>query len=350
MLVFCLTGFSQQKYFPEEKSAFFEQLKTYLASSSSKEDKASAEAMMQDFENVWNQDFGPDDTQKAIAFYEMMHAKSGARAYYNIFTFTEMLMEARKSGMGRDDLHRLLVFTVNKFPNRPNYLDKYLKSCRDLFADRVLGEKGAMKWIAHNAQFHFPNETEFLLEVASCDLMLQSPKDQSVIHDTKGVFSMEKHLWTGQGGRVDWTRFNLPADKVYGIVHDYQIDLNTSTYSIDNIDFFNKNIFNYSFPCAFEDAVTNAAPTDKTAYPKAIALDNNSGSATLFEGCSFIGGFGMVGNAINVFGPNIPPSLCLSIKDAPRCVCARNASSFRTTTWSPTRPRGASISTTPLPG
>ncbi len=302
MLVFCLTGFSQQKYFPEEKSAFFEQLKTYLASSSSKEDKASAEAMMQDFENVWKQDFGPDDTQKAIAFYEMMHAKSGARAYYNIFTFTEMLMEARKSGMGRDDLHRLLAFTVNKFPNRPNYLDKYLKSCRDLFADRVLGEKGAMKWIAHNAQFHFPNETEFLLEVASCDLMLQSPKDQSVIHDTKGVFSMEKHLWTGQGGRVDWTRFNLPADKVYGIVHDYQIDLNTSTYSIDNIDFFNKNIFNYSFPCAFEDAVTNAAPTDKTAYPKAIALDNNSGSATLFEGCSFIGGFGMVGNAINVFG------------------------------------------------
>ena len=302
VLVFCLTGRAQQKYFPEEKSAFLEQLKTYLGSSTSKEDKASAEAMMQDFENVWLQDIGQEDTQKAIGFYELMHAKSGARAYYNIFTFTEVLLNARRSGMRRDDLHRLITFTVNKFPNRLNNLDKYLQHCREIFSEWVLGEKGAMKWMVQNAEFHFPTDTAFLLEVPSCSLMLKSPKDQSVIHDTKGMFLMDDHLWIGQGGKVDWARFDIPADKVYGLVHDYQINLNASTYNLDNIDFFNKNVFNYSFPCAFEDAVTNSAPTDKTMYPKAIALDDNSGSASLFEGCSFMGGFGMVGNAINVFG------------------------------------------------
>lgn len=308
LLAFSLGGFAQQKFFPDDKMAFFEQLKTYLYSSTSKEDKKSAEAMMQDFERIWLQDYGTEDAQLAMGFYEMMHAKSGGRAYYNIFTFTEVLYYAPQRGMGSEDRHRFLSYTIKKFPNRPNGLEKYLKQCRDIFADQVLGEKGIMKWIAQDAAFHFPTDTAFLLEVPSCSLILQSPKDQSVIHDTKGVYSMRDNTWTGKGGRVDWSRFEIPSDIVYGIVHDYRVSLNASSYSIERIDFYNKNYFDHSFPCTFEDAVTNSAPTEKTMYPKAVALDDNTGSASLFEDCKFIGGFGMVGNSINIFGSQQHPA------------------------------------------
>lgn len=303
-----MKGLAQQKFFPEEKNAFFDQLRTYLASSSSKDDRASAETLMQDFDRIWRQDYSNEDAQTVMGFYELMHAKSGVRAYYNIFTFTEVLCHAPQRGMDGGDRHRFLSYTVNRFPNRLNNLDKYLKQCRDIFSDQVLGEKGLLKWIAQDAEFHFPTDTAFLLEVPSCSLVLQSPKDQSVIHDTKGVYSMRNNLWTGKGGRVDWSRFEIPSDLVYGIAHDYQIHLSSSNYSIDRIDFFNKNYFEHSFPCSFEDAVTNSAPTEKTMYPKAVALDDNTGTATLFQDCSFIGGFGMVGNSINIFGSQQHPA------------------------------------------
>ena len=292
LLAFNVCGFSQNKPFSTNKDLFLEELNAFLISSSSKENKAEAERLMNDFRGVWNMHYDESEAALAINLYELMRAKTANRAYYNIFTFTEILLVAPYNGMAKTDINRSLVYTNGRFAKRQNQMEKYLKSCRDLFVDRVFGEKGATQWIAPNANFFFPSDTACLFEVKQCDLILKSAKDQSIIHDTRGVYNLESHLWIGKGGRVEWSRFNIPADKVYGEVHDYQINLNTSNYRIENIDFYNKYYFSHASVCSFEDAVTNASPNEKTAYPKAMSNEGQMERGKLFGDIDFLSFFG----------------------------------------------------------
>ena len=308
VLSFVLMAFPQSKPFSTNKDLFLEELNTYLTSSTSKQDKAEAERIMSDFRGVWNMHYDEAEARLAISLYELMRAKTANRAYYNIFTFTEILLAAPYNGMTKADVNRFLAFANSRFAKRQNQMDKFLKSCRDLLVDRVLGVKGATQWIAPNANFIFPSDTACVFEVKQCDLILKSENDQSIIHDTHGIFNMDSHLWIGKGGRVDWSRFNIPVDKVYGEVHDYQIDLNTSNYRIENIDFYNKFYFSNACRCSFEDAVTNASPNEKTAYPKAMSNDDQMEHGVLFGDIDFLGGFGMVGNGVNFFGTGEHPA------------------------------------------
>lgn len=301
-------AFPQSKSFSADKDAFFEELNAYLTSSTSKDDRAQAEAMLNEFRGVWNNHYDEAEAALAIDLYELMRSKTGNRAYYNIFSFTETLLRAPYNGMTKGDLNRFLSYTKNRFSNRQVQMDKYLKSCRDLFVDHLFGEKGTTQWIAPNASFSFPTDTACLFYVKQCDLILKSPSDQSIIHDTHGRLDLESHLWTGQGGRVDWSRFAIPIDEVYGIVNDYQINLNTSNYRIENIDFYNKKYFSHPCSCSFEDAVTNTPPSEKTMFPKALSNSDNVEHGKVFGDIEFLGGFGMVGNSVNFFGDGSHPA------------------------------------------
>lgn len=301
-LTMAINGFSQGTHFSTDKTQFFEELKAYLTSATSKEDKKAAEMMMQDFQGIWNDHYGQEEADMVIQLYDIMRSKSGNRAYYNLFTFTEALLHAPQSGLQRDDLHRWLTYTVKKYGNRPAKIDTYLKSCRDLFADRVICEKGVTQWIAQDASLRFPTDTAFLVSISHCSLVLKTTKDQSVIHNTQGMFLLEDNLWIGKGGSVDWSRFNIPADKVYGVIHDYQINLASSNYKIESIDFYNKDYFEHAVPCSFEDGVTNSPPNDKTMFPKALSIEGNVQTGHLFDGLDFIGGFGMVGKSVSFSG------------------------------------------------
>ena len=306
--VLTVLGHAQNARFTADKTQFLQELKAYLATASSKEGKAAAEKLMTDFEPVWNTRMDAASCEKAIALYELMRSKTGSRAYDNIFAFTESILQASQSGFRQDDLSRWMGYTYNRFSTRLTNIDKYVTQCRLLFADHVLNEKSNIQWIAQGGEMHFPTDTAFVVSVSTCDLVLKSAKDQSVIHGTQGLFFMDSHTWIGKDGRVDWSRFGIPDDIVYGMVHDYQVNTLSSTYSIEAIDFYNKDYFNHAVVCDFEDAVTNAAPNAKTAFPKATSRSGSYETGRLFDDIVFMGGFGMVGKSVNIFGDSQMPA------------------------------------------
>ena len=308
LLAFAIGVYSQSKPFSTDKDAFIEELNAYLTSATSREDKAEAETIMKDFRGVWNNHYDPEEAALSIGLYELMRSKTGNRAYYNIFTFTEILLRAPYNGMTKSDMNRFLTYTSRRFAKRQAQMEKYLKSCRDLFVDHVLGEKGATQWVAPNANYTFPTDTACLFEVKQCDLILQSKNDRSVIRDTRGRIDLENHLWIGRGGRVDWSRFGFPSDKVYGVVNDYQVNLMGSNYSIDEIEFYNNFYFSHPCRCSFEDAITGAAPNEKTLFPKAVSIDDQQEHGTFFGNVEFLGGFGMTGRSVSFFGTAEQPA------------------------------------------
>ena len=111
-------------------------------------------------------------------------------------------------------------------------MDKYLASCHNIFVDKVLSAKGNSKWTLCDALWSFPSKEQFELTIDGT-LALVSQKDESLIKNTKGVYYLDRNRWEGTGGTADWSRFEIPVDKIYVTLPDYyELDLSRSEYAI----------------------------------------------------------------------------------------------------------------------
>ena len=291
-----------QSFFPTEKKAFYDQLTAYLNTSTSKEQREEAATMMQAFRGVWDSYYSDAEINMVMRLCELFHSKGGARAYPNIFNFVAALQRVPTAGLTHKDVNNWLTFTEAKAQKSMNGMDKYLKSCHDLFVDKVLSVKGNSKWLIRDALIGFPQADKFEL-VVDGTLVLATQNDESVIKQTKGVYSMEDNRWKGQGGRADWSRFGISADNVFVTFPDfYTIDLSRSEYAVDSVLFNERNHFNQKILCRFEDNVLVQAPNEKTMYPRVKSYRSDYRIPNLMRNIDFEGGIGMMGNLVEVFG------------------------------------------------
>ena len=291
-----------QGFFPTEKDAFYNQLATYLGSSTSKQDREEAATIMQGFQGVWESYYSNAEANTIIQLCERLHSKSGSKAYANIFHFVEVLQRIPTANLSHKDVNNWIVYTDAKVQKSMNGVDKYLVSCRDLFVDKVLSAKGNSKWLLRDALWGFPSNEHFELTIDGT-LVLASQKDESVLKDTKGIYYQEDNHWEGIGGRADWSRFGVPPEKVFVTLPDfYVLDLNRSEYAIDSVVFHERQHFDQDILCRFEDKVLVNAPNEKTMYPRVRSYRSDYEIADLMRNIDFEGGIGMMGNQVDVFG------------------------------------------------
>ena len=291
-----------QAFFPTEKNAFYDQLSAYLNKSTSKEERDEAAKIMQDFRGVWDSYYSDQEANTVMDLCNLFHAKSGSRAYANIFNFVEVVQKIPTAGFTHKDVGNWLSLTEAKAKKSMNGMDKYLSSCQSIFVDHVLSAKGNSKWFLRDALLGFPSKEEFQLTVDGT-LVLASQKDESASQQTQGVFYLANNRWEGRGGRADWSRFELPPDKVYVTLPDYYtLDLNRSEYSIDSVIFYERQHFNQPILCRFEDKALVNAPNEKTMYPRVKSYRSDYEIHDLLKNVDFKGGIGMMGNQVDVFG------------------------------------------------
>ena len=305
IVIFCFVlglghAFSQA-FFSTDKATFFDELTAYLNSSTSKQDRDEAAALMTGFAEVWNTHYSGNDAATAIRLYETFHKKSASRAYANIFNLTEVLYRI-PSMMSYGDVSNWLTYTDMKAQNSMNGMDKYLSSCRAIFAEKVLSAKGNSKWTLRDARLGFPSKTEFNLTVNG-NLALVSAKDESVIKQTQGVYHLDNNRWEGSGGRADWSRFGISGEKAFVILPEhYTLDLDRSEYTIDSVIFNDKQYFQEDILGRFEDKVMLNTPNDKTMFPRVKSYRSDYKIHDILRNVDFEGGIGMMGNQIDVFG------------------------------------------------
>ena len=301
-LSFGMTSVWAQDFFPTDKTAFVGALSNYLNSSTSKQEREEAAAIMKSFDGVWSSYYSDNEANTIIGLCNRFHAKSGSRGYANIFNFVEVLQRIPTGGLTHSDVSNWLNYTNTKAQKSMNGMDKYLASCRNLFVDKVLSAKGNSKWVLRDALWGFPSKERFELTVDGT-LALVSQKDESLIKNTKGVFYLEDNHWEGTGGRADWSRFDIPADKVFVTLPDfYSIDLNRSEYAIDSVIFHERQHFDQDILCRYEDKVLVNAPNEKTMFPRVKSYRSDYAITNLMRNIDFEGGIGMMGNQVDVFG------------------------------------------------
>ena len=179
-----------QAFFPTEKIAFYDQLSTYLNSSSSKHDREKSAVVMQAFRGVWDSYYDDQEANMVMRLCELLHDRTGGKAYANIFNYIEVVQQIPTAGLTHKDVNNWLCYTEAKTQNSLNGVDKYLASCHDIFVDKVLSAKGNSKWTLRDALWGFPSKERFELTVDGT-LALVSQKDESLLKSTKGVYYLD---------------------------------------------------------------------------------------------------------------------------------------------------------------
>lgn len=293
---------AQQPFFSTERAEFFDQLSAYLNSSSSKQDRTEATAILNGFSGVWNSYYSDNEQTAIIRMCELFHAKSGNKAYANIFNLIEVAQKIPTAGLTHKDVNNWLCYTDVKAQKSLNGMDKYLTSCCNIFVDNVLSAKGNSQWTLRDALWSFPSNERFELTIDGT-LALVSKKDESLIKNTKGVFYLDDNHWEGMGGTADWSRFEIPADKVYVSLPDYYtLDFNRSEFAIDSVVFHERKHFDQDILCRYEDKVYVNAPNEKTMYPRVKSYRSDYVITNIMQNVDFEGGIGMMGNQVDVFG------------------------------------------------
>ena len=304
LLLFCvgMTTLRSQSFFSTDKDTFYNQLNAFLNSSSSKEDREEAAAIMKGFEGVWKSYYSQSEADMVIRLCEQFHARSGARVYANIFNFVEVLQKIPTAGLSHQDVGNWLGYTDAKAQKSMVGMDKYLASCQRIFVDKVLSAKGNSKWMLRDALIGFPSRESFELTVDGT-LVLASSKDESVINGALGVYHLEDNLWEGRGGRADWSRFGIsPSEMSVQLPDYYTLDLNRSEYSIDSVIYRDNHYFKDPILCRYEDKVLVNNPDERTQYPRVRSYRSDYVIPNIFKDIDFRGGFGVMGNQIEVFG------------------------------------------------
>ena len=301
-LLLGLSSTFAQAFFSTDKEAFYNDLSAYLNSSTSKQDRDEAAIIMHDFRGVWDSYYDGQEANTIIGLCELFHAKSGGRAYANIFNFVEVVQKTPTAGLSHKDVNNWLSFTDAKARKSMNGMDKYLEASRNIFVNKVLSAKGNSKWFLRDALIGFPSKERFELTVDGT-LVLASQKDESSLKDTKGVYYQEDNHWEGTGGRADWSRFDVSPEKVYVTLPDfYTLDLNRSEYAIDSVVFHERQHFDQDILCRYEDKVLVNAPNEKTMFPRVKSYRSDYEISNLMQNIDFEGGIGMMGNQVDVFG------------------------------------------------
>ena len=291
-----------QAFFPTEKDAFYDKLSSYLNSSTVKKDRDEAAVIMQAFKGAWDSYFTDSEAQMVMRLCELLHARTGGKAYANIFNYIEVVQKIPTAGLTHKDVNNWLCYTDTKAQKSLNGMDKYLASCRSIFVDKVLSAKGNSQWTLRDALWSFPSKEKFELSIDGT-LALVSQKDESVLKNTKGVYYLDDNRWEGTGGRADWSRFDISPDKVYVTLPDfYELDLNRSEYAIDSVIFHENQHFHQDILCRFEDKVLVNAPNEKTMFPRVKSYRSDYAITNLMRNIDFEGGIGMMGNQVDVFG------------------------------------------------
>ena len=291
-----------QAFFPTEKNAFYDKLSSYLNSSTAKQDREDATAIMQSFKGVWDSYYDNQEAEMIMRLCELLHARTGGKAYANIFNYIEVVQKIPTAGFTHQDVNNWLCYTDAKTQKSLNGVDKYLASCRSIFVDKVLSAKGNSQWTLRDALWSFPSKEQFELSVDGT-LALVSQKDESLLKNTKGVYYMDGNRWEGMGGSADWSRFDIPADKIYVTLPDfYELDLSRSEYAIDSAIFHERQHFDQDILCRYEDKVMVNTPNEKTMFPRVKSYRSDYAISNLMRNIDFEGGIGMMGNQVDVFG------------------------------------------------
>ena len=217
--------------------------------------------------------------------------------------------------------------TVNKLINeKKRYFTVFLNNCNNIFLFNAVYITKNVKWQGTSLTFSFDYDSLPKVVFPKMDLFCVAKGDTSRIFKTKGAFYPTIGKWAGKGGRVLWTRAGIPESKSYADLSKYSIELKSSKFSADSVDYLNKKYFNYLIKGKLEDKLMANVDTSNATYPRFYSYSGKVLIEELEDSIDYEGGFMIKGDKfIGKIVEGIPAKITIKKGGKPFLVAKSNS-------------------------
>jgi hypothetical protein len=193
-----------------------------------------------------------------------------------------------------DAWHKALNLSLNT--SKDNF-KSFLKISKNIFADHIIAEQGAMKWISSNIDISLQTKGDPAFIVKNTDLFCYTMGDTLEIYNTSGIYYPTQNKWMGKGGKIDWTRVGIDTGSMYAELINYNIDFTSGFVSADTALFYYPLLFSKPLAGRVIDRPMAQSLGERSVYPQfssfqAVLKDFPFGRS------KYSGGFGMKGKTI----------------------------------------------------
>ncbi len=306
-LAITCTANAQQRLeqFSTNRTEFLTQLKEFIGSSQRK----ALDEEYKTFAGIFSAGvYTEEEFQKILTIgNEMLKKGVNAGQFAMYLKGLRLVKSDATAGSERFNEWHVILFEIasNIEGRKTKPLSDFLSFSQYFFEDNMLRySKTGTDWsiIAGKYQMRY-EENMPVFHFQNTSLMATYKKDSIQILDTKGKYYPTLNVWKGSGGRVTWDRFNL-AEKVFAEFPDnYEIEMNTSLYKIENVKLQYPSYFgNKKILGNFQDKLVSSNATMEGTYPRFESKENVLEISNIGRGIEYAGGFRLHGTTVYGYG------------------------------------------------
>jgi hypothetical protein len=144
-----------------------------------------------------------------------------------------------------------------------------------------------------------PILTGALIRFNNVDLVFATPYDSTVITGTKGDFSLSSHLFSGDGGTVNWESADISKSDLWVNLQTYQFNARLPEFTAEKVTMNYPQYLNQPVEGILTFKSIKRRSTEPARYPRFISYQSNVDlNKVKIQSTKFSGGFAMEGKKI----------------------------------------------------
>ncbi len=280
--------------FQHDSIKFLDDLEVYLNTGLA--DKSGVKDFVKQFGVTWKSP-GYTAYYKKVTYKvadEMLEKKM--QVYPTFQSFLNVMQNIAKAQTPQDKFDQWYTSLQKQMKTKPyTNLNTFLSICENLFGSGVMFKSPTVNWSTDNNDYEFNCDSVQEIIFKKINLKCTNERnDTIIIYNTKGIYTILKGTWRGEGGKTDWTRTGLDANDVYAELKNYKITFKEGGFAADSVVFWNKNYFDKPLEGRLiERDITE--PKERESYPRFISYGKRLTIPNLTPDVTYNGGFSMRG-------------------------------------------------------
>jgi hypothetical protein len=178
----------------------------------------------------------------------------------------------------------------------PTSLQELLNFGEGFFSSSALYKSSGHIWKADGDYRFFWDDGKPKLECSRCLLTVTASFDSSLVEATTLVYEPLDQAITLKGGRVYFTRNEIPADLAYITLSNAKINAKRNSFSADSVWMVQKEFFDQPLLGKMEEKLTATGENRDSRYPKFDSYEARFELQDVVPGVDYQGGFSYYGN------------------------------------------------------
>lgn len=313
-----LSSFGQRfKAFSENPDTYIEELtEFYLSDANMKKDKQKEyETLIIQYTDVFNS--MPVQQKKDIMKLSNLMLKKRVRPLPGFYDFIETQIAFKSTNQSNESFNQWfkgLNWTIES--STLGGFNNAVSSSLSLVKYNILYSTKIVEWKVKHNGYSIRIDTvrgPYADFTSDIDLTYSSQKDFNTIFSTKGKFYIVEQSFEGSGGKIDWSRAELPKDQVYAELKAYYVSLKRAAIIADSVLFTNKEYFQHKLSGTLEDQCSDKV--GDVTYPRFFSYKREEIIKNVFPDVDYVGGFTQQGGKFLGYGTAVEPAEIVIKKD-----------------------------------